>query len=417
MKFKPESQADIDEHGRLILPQEILSFLGLKPGDKIPVTRGTNSISLRQPVTHLKKVYIEPTNQCNLACRTCIRNIWHEPMGQMSLSTFNHIIEGLHTFNSPPTVVFGGFGEPLSHPHIIDMIAKVKALGSSVELITNGTLLSEELSRELLATGIDVLWISLDGASPQSYADVRLGALLPDVLANVMRLRYSSWAYQYPQPHIGIVFVAMKRNVADLPAVMQIGARLKADRFLITNVLPYTAELCNEVLYTRVLGDFSVVPTWLSPCLNISKIDMDENTRDTLYKVIRAWRLTSFDKDDVGESANYCPFIESGATAISWEGNVSPCLSLMHSHESYLHDRKRSSRCHVIGNVNKQSLIEIWNTPDYVALRRRVQDFDFSPCTFCGGCDLSEANEEDCFGNVFPACGGCLWAQGVIQCP
>ncbi len=26
-------------------------------------------------------------------------------------------------------------------------------------------------------------------------------------------------------------------------------------------------------------------------------------------------------------------------------------------------------------------------------------------------------NEEDCFGNTFPTCGGCLWAQGVIRCP
>jgi hypothetical protein len=24
---------------------------------------------------------------------------------------------------------------------------------------------------------------------------------------------------------------------------------------------------------------------------------------------------------------------------------------------------------------------------------------------------------EDCYGNAFPACGGCLWAQGIIQCP
>jgi hypothetical protein len=30
---------------------------------------------------------------------------------------------------------------------------------------------------------------------------------------------------------------------------------------------------------------------------------------------------------------------------------------------------------------------------------------------------LLESNEEDCYGNTFPVCGGCLWAQGVIQCP
>jgi hypothetical protein len=30
---------------------------------------------------------------------------------------------------------------------------------------------------------------------------------------------------------------------------------------------------------------------------------------------------------------------------------------------------------------------------------------------------MAEKNEEDCFANSFPTCGGCLWAQGVIQYP
>jgi hypothetical protein len=46
-----------------------------------------------------------------------------------------------------------------------------------------------------------------------------------------------------------------------------------------------------------------------------------------------------------------------------------------------------------------------------------VQGFAFAPCTFCGGCEMLDGNEEDCLGNEFPACGGCLWAQGLIQCP
>ena len=70
-----------------------------------------------------------------------------------------------------------------------------------------------------------------------------------------------------------------------------------------------------------------------------------------------------------------------------------------------------------MGNLKERGLQDIWLDPAYVSYRQRVQSFAFPPCTFCGGCDMSEANEEDCFGNVFPACGGCLWAQGVVQCP
>lgn len=50
-------------------------------------------------------------------------------------------------------------------------------------------------------------------------------------------------------------------------------------------------------------------------------------------------------------------------------------------------------------------------------LHDKVKAFEFSPCRVCGGCSLLEKNEEDCYGNAFPACGGCLWAQGIIQCP
>ena len=75
------------------------------------------------------------------------------------------------------------------------------------------------------------------------------------------------------------------------------------------------------------------------------------------------------------------------------------------------------SRAHLVGNVNHRDLLDIWHDPQYVAYRDHVQGFAFAPCTFCGGCEMLDGNEEDCVGNVFPACGGCLWAQGLIQCP
>jgi MoaA/NifB/PqqE/SkfB family radical SAM enzyme len=119
----------------------------------------------------------------------------------------------------------------------------------------------------------------------------------------------------------------------------------------------------------------------------------------------------------LGEKSNRCPFIENGTMSIGWQGNVSPCLSLLHDDVSFLDDRPRRALRYSAGNVSERSMHDIWMDPAYIAFRRRVQEFEFSPCTYCGGCDLSESNREDCFGNEFPTCGGCLWAQGVIQCP
>ena len=409
-------QAHVDEEGRLVLPKALVSQYGLKPGTQVLIDEKASGLHVHSPAGHLGKVYIEPTNGCNLRCVTCVRNVWDEPLGLMESRTFARIIEGLRDFSPPPMVFFGGFGEPLSHPNIIDMVHQAKAIGSRVELITNGTLLTPDLSKGLISAGLNTLWVSLDGASPESYADVRLGATLPEVLANMMTFRHACRGdLFFPEPSIGIVFVAMKRNIADLSSILGIANRFQATRLLVTNVLPYTAEMYHEILYLRALNDIVYAP---SPYrLSLPKIDVDSVTYDSLYHALRNWRSVNFAGGDLCESTNRCPFIESGATAISWEGNISPCLPLLHTHVTHLFDTERSLKRHIVGNMNERSLHDLWNTPDYVAFRKRVQEFDFSPCTSCGGCELFESNEEDCFGNTFPTCGACLWGQGIIQCP
>jgi MoaA/NifB/PqqE/SkfB family radical SAM enzyme len=417
MTPKLPSRAHVDAEGKLILPKEIASRYGLEPGMEVRVDEVSRGILMRQPATRLQKVYIEPTNGCNLDCRTCIRKTWDEPLGQMNEVTFDRTIESLRLFSPAPTILFGGFGEPLSHPKIVDMIAKASTLGGVVELITNGTLLSKTLSFQLIKAGLDVLWVSLDGASPQCYEDVRRGALFSEVLANVTYYRNRYWALHGHLPHIGIVFVAMKRNIADLPAVMNLGRRLTVDRFMVTNVLPHTVEMCSEVLYDRLVRDIPGVPTPWSPQLRLSRMEVGELTREALYQVMKRWRIAGFAGVRGDDPNDWCPFVGNASTAIRWDGSVSPCLPLLHSHTSFLHERKRSSRSFVVGNVDEQDVEKLWSAPPYASFRERVQGFDFSPCAFCGGCDLSEGNEGDCFGNVFPTCGGCLWAQGVIRCP
>jgi MoaA/NifB/PqqE/SkfB family radical SAM enzyme len=387
----------------------------LKAGDRLPLTPGINDFSLRQPVGRLAKIYIEPTNRCNLNCRTCIRNIWDEPLGQMTGRTFKKVVRGIKAVTPRPQVIFGGLGEPLSHPDIAVMIQQVKQQGCPVELITNATLLNGGLAEALITAGLDVLWVSIDGARPESYADVRLGAELPAVIENIARVRDMR---QGAQPHIGIVFVAMRKNINELPEVVSLGRRLGADRFLVTNVLPYTEDMAGEILYTDILNTATVAaPSALAPRLHFCRMDLHEGTVNPLYRVIRGWRVANYEGDASVGDRNYCPFVESGSIAIAWDGNASPCMPLMHTHASFLNDRRRTSERFVVGNINEHTLPALWKNPDYVAFREAVKAFDFSPCTLCGGCRLSHTNQEDCLGNLFPTCGGCLWAQGVIRCP
>jgi len=413
---KDEYWAVVDENDRLILPPAVREHYGFRAGAQVLIKEGSKGLHLHRPITQLAKVYVEPTSRCNLNCRTCIRNSWAESQGHMSPETWERVMESLKALPSKPDVFFGGFGEPLMINNIAEMVAQAKSVAGKVELITNGILLTEERSRELIASGLDTLWISLDGATPESYADVRLGAALPQILENIQRisiLRHETSR----RPELGIAFVAMRKNIDDLPALIRMGPKLGISRYMVTNVFPYTEEMCKEMLYTRTVDGVDSTPSPWAPRIDLPRIDLDNASQEAIFQAIRNRQNVRWNGVSLGQDRGRCPFIEKGAIAICWDGAVSPCLALMHNYNTFLHNRPRSVERHVVGHLADQDLNSIWNTAEYVDFRKRVDAFDFSPCTWCGGCSWSETNKEDCFANTFPTCGGCLWAQGVVQCP
>ena len=414
---KKSAWAYVDDEGRLVLPPEAAAKLGLTPGAQVRLEESGNGLRLHRPVTHLAKLYVEPTDACNLDCVTCFRNAWSASVGRMSDATFAAILDGLREMESPPTVFFGGIGEPLLHRRTPDWIAQAKAVGARVEMITNGTLLSEAMSRRLIDAGLDRLWVSIDGATPESYADVRLGAELPKVVANVKRLRSMRKAFYRPLPEIGVAFVAMQRNIDDLPGVLKLARQLGALHVSVSNVLPVSEELQGEALYSKTLRSVAYMPSSRVPRLILPKMDFDERTRDALFQAFNSGYQVSYAGSQWSGSNDVCNYIESGSMTVAWTGEVSPCWPLMHTQSSRLHGKERLTQRHVVGNVCARPLLDLWLDPEYVAYRQRVQSFAFPPCTYCGGCEMSVSNLEDCFGNHFPACGGCLWAQGVVQCP
>lgn len=417
MNSRPTLWGEIDAEGRLIIPSELVEQYGLRPGAKVRLENDGDRVKMHRPVTHLTKVYVEPTSACNISCRTCIRNNWDESAGRMSAETFGRILTSLQQLEAMPTLFFGGLGEPLFHKQTVDWIAQAHAAGARTELITNGTMLTEKRSRALIEAGLDLLWVSIDGASPESYADVRLGAELPKVIANLARFRKLRPGSHHPRPGIGIAFVAMARNIDDLPEVLKIGRSVGAKHFSVSNVLPYTEDMQAEMLYTNTLRNVTYMDSPWLPKLSLPRMDLDDKTQNAFVQALRSGSNVTFAGNSLGAANDVCNFIANGTLSIGWDGSVSPCWPLMHNHESYLHGKPHQSRRHVVGNVNEQDLLEIWLDEPYLTYRQKVQSFSFAPCTFCGGCDLSEDNEDDCFSNGFPACGSCLWAQGVIQCP
>jgi MoaA/NifB/PqqE/SkfB family radical SAM enzyme len=409
----------IGDDGRVGIDRGILDPLGMQPGASFLVERGINEVRLLRPVEHLAHIYIEATNTCNLNCRTCIRNAWGAPSGVMTPDTFERILSGIRELPTPPTLSFGGFGEPLMHPDILEMIRQCKEAGARVELITNGILLEQAVSEELLRTGLDQLWVSIDGARPESYLDVRLGNALPKVIKNLYDLNVLQYRlFKRLTLEVGIAFVAMRRNISDLPEVIELGNSLGIHHFSISNLLPYTSEMNRETLFKNTLHNLGYQRVNDAPNIELARMDMDPDSREPLAAVLSK-RFNSIKQagTDSFRFMDSCPFIRKGSFSIRWDGAASPCLPLLYDHHHYLDDRRRKSTAYTVGNVADQPLDELWQAPEHLAFRERVQAFDFSPCTTCNSCELADDNLEDCYGNPHPTCGGCLWAQGFIRCP
>ncbi len=105
----------------------------------------------RQP--DARKLYIEATTGCNLQCRTCIRNVWSDPEAQMQWDCFEQILVSLDGFPELERVVFTSFGEPLTHPRILEMIETIRQRNLAVTVGSNGLLLNPKDREELVKPG------------------------------------------------------------------------------------------------------------------------------------------------------------------------------------------------------------------------------------------------------------------------
>jgi MoaA/NifB/PqqE/SkfB family radical SAM enzyme len=367
-------------------------------------------------IVDLRKVYVEPTNACNLKCRTCVRHSWDEPEGFMEWGTYEAALDGFSAA-AGSTVAFMGLGEPLLHPRFLDMVRRAKERGLRAEVTTNALLLTPELAEALLAAGLDQLVVSIDGASAESFSRARSGASLEKVIANVRGLHDRHGPNYGPGLRLGIEFVAMRSNIAELAGLNRLAAQLGASFIIVSNVLAYTRELISETLYDAGVTAMGGAETTAAPAWQLPKFDWDEDVGASLGRALHGAGAICFVDGTNEEANNRCPFVSADASAVAWHGGVSPCPPLLHTYSCYIRGREKRMIRSEVGRLPEETMATVWAKPTYAAFRDRVRRFDFSPCTDCGGCDLAETNDEDCFGNAHPVCGDCLWARGVIRCP
>ncbi|MEG2506322.1 MAG: radical SAM/SPASM domain-containing protein [Longicatena sp.] len=162
-----------------------------------------------------KRIYIEITNTCNLACSFCIQN--QRTRKAMNLEEFKHVVKEISPFSK--YVYLHILGEPLSHPLLKEFLEILKEAKIQVNITTNGTLLKEKAA-VLLAGNVRQINVSLHSFPAHQQATYLMDCVsVGNCLAKQkVHVNYRLWSLQEeqipPQTREIIDFLASQYDVA-----------------------------------------------------------------------------------------------------------------------------------------------------------------------------------------------------------
>jgi MoaA/NifB/PqqE/SkfB family radical SAM enzyme len=122
---------------------------------------------------HPLLVHIIPIRRCNIDCGYC--NEYDKVSKPVPTPAMLERIDHLARLGSS-VVSFSG-GEPLLHPDLDLLIARIRERGMMAGLITNGYLLGDKRIRALNDAGLDYLQISIDNVEPDEVSKKSLRLL------------------------------------------------------------------------------------------------------------------------------------------------------------------------------------------------------------------------------------------------
>jgi len=133
-------------------------------------------------------VRIETTNACNARCVICPHRQMSRPVRQMEESLYTRIIDQCAE-NQCKEVHLHNFGEPLLDKRLEERVRYAKKKGiAKVKIFSNGSLLSAQRARGLVAAGLDEIKVSFDGATREEFEGIRQPLRFDEVVANVRGL-------------------------------------------------------------------------------------------------------------------------------------------------------------------------------------------------------------------------------------
>ena len=188
-----------------------------------------------EPLASPVEAYFEVANRCNSKCATCPLTFSpQEAERQLSLADFTSLLDQLPDLKR---AVLQGIGEPLLNRDLAAMIAELVRRGVYTVFNTNAALLTRRRQLELIDSGLDELRVSLDSSTPETYLQVRGIPAFDRVVANVGEMVRTRACVRSRTPRIGIWMTALRENVAELPYLVDLAARLGVDEVYVQRLV------------------------------------------------------------------------------------------------------------------------------------------------------------------------------------
>lgn len=307
------------------------------------------SLSLKRPRVWSAPFYlmIEPTNTCNLKCPLC-------PTGEgdlgrqnamMDISVFKTAIDELGDYLLELNIT--NYGEPFLHKNLYEMISYVKGKGIRVIIGTNGHYFKDEDSvRQFILSGVDGVYVSLDGADQDAYSRYRVGGDFEKVARGLKMLVDAKNRLKMALPFIEAQFLVMRHNEGQIEAIRGLAEDIGVDRLILKPVSFNISEWGRQHVQERF------------------KQTMPESESFRLYRMVDGklqWKKPIEDR---------CDYLWRG-TVILCDGTVVPCCV----------DPRGDMK---MGNV-RDGILNIWNGPRYTGLRQQVL-LDKKRLNLCSNC-------------------------------
>ncbi|MDP7195094.1 MAG: radical SAM protein [SAR202 cluster bacterium] len=278
-----------------------------------------------------KLLEIEPSSKCNMKCVFCGRQDMKRPQISMDYNLYKKIIDECGEYDVFGISGFAGWGEPLLNPHIFNMIKYAHKYNILVHLYTNGLLLTPDISKKLLDMDLDKIKISLQGASEENYSVMRANPYYKRIINNIKTL------------------VDLRDNTG-------------SDLFIqvSTSITNETKEQTDEFekFWRNIVDDFYSDITTFRRLRGVQKVE--EFIKDHKIKNERLLRQKK------------CVDVRT-RLVVHADGYVPICCS----------DFRREI---LIGNANKQTLKEIWNSPKLTKIRQILENNEKDKIPFCSLC-------------------------------